>query len=773
MAEFAFGARLRKVRFEHESARQAHKDRAAKDYRWEHLVDGSWFSGDGGLSKPLYVNRAFLERDHAGVVVGFEGEAKADLAGESGIAAFSFKDITPEQAAGLNGCDVVIWPDHDKSGKKQADSAAHVILDAAHARSIKILTPPAEFPAAADIIDAVNDLKWDRESIFRFLETAAAYSDGDSLRPAASDPNGSGSATGSEPDPGRAGVNATRGFRLTDDAVIFIDSEKKSWKICGRLEIAALTRDSKGDWWGRLLIWIDAEGRVHRWAMPMSLLAGDGTEYRARLLDGGLGISSGKRARALLSTYIQSTRVQTRALCVPRVGWHGDAFVLPEGTIGAGTTEEVLFQTPNESEHLLNVSGTVEDWRTHVGRLCSGNSRLLLTVSCAFAGPLLSLAGEESGGIHLVGKSSEGKTTGLVVGGSVNGGGRRNGFLQSWRVTSNGLEAVAELHNDLTLFLDELAQVDPREAAETAYLLANGSGKTRMSRSIGARKKLTWTLLFVSSGEVTLTDHALTAGKRTRGGAEVRLVNVEADAGAGLGLFENIHGAESPDAFSKQLTYAAKRFYGAPIREFLARVARDRVSVEKAIQNFRAAWVKRNVPPGASGEVSRAAYRFALIGFAGEFATDTGITGWKEEEATRAAESCFANWLSHRVGGAGAFDEEAAVRQVRNFIEVNGASRFQPSKVRRGMDGDLIPEKVINRAGFRVDQKNGDAVEYLILPGVFQNDVCQGYDYRMVANALLKRGYLVNQPPHLTKKTPMPEVGNIRFYAVNASILGE
>ncbi len=31
-----------------------------------------------------------------------------------------------------------------------------------------------------------------------------------------------------------------------------------------------------------------------------------------------------------------------------------------------------------------------------------------------------------------------------------------------------------------------------------------------------------------------------------------------------------------------------------------------------------------------------------------------------------------------------------------------------------------MPEKVINRAGFRVDQKNGDAKEYLILPGVFQ-----------------------------------------------------
>jgi uncharacterized protein (DUF927 family) len=73
----------------------------------------------------------------------------------------------------------------------------------------------------------------------------------------------------------------------------------------------------------------------------------------------------------------------------------------------------------------------------------------------------------------------------------------------------------------------------------------------------------------VSAGEVTLADHAQTAGKRTRGGAEVRLLNIEADAGAGLGLFEKMHGAQSPDAFARQLKDAARRFYGAPLRTYL------------------------------------------------------------------------------------------------------------------------------------------------------------------------------------------------------------
>jgi putative DNA primase/helicase len=117
-----------------------------------------------------------------GQVVGFEGEAKADLAGRFGVAAFSFKNITLEQAASLVDCDVVLWPDNDASGKEQADAAARVICDAARSRSVKLLTPPAEFPLAADIIDAVNDFIWDRGRIMQFLETAVTCANGDRCR---------------------------------------------------------------------------------------------------------------------------------------------------------------------------------------------------------------------------------------------------------------------------------------------------------------------------------------------------------------------------------------------------------------------------------------------------------------------------------------------------------------------------------------------------------------------------------------------------------------
>jgi uncharacterized protein (DUF927 family) len=563
-------------------------------------------------------------------------------------------------------------------------------------------------------------------------------------------------------------------FQLTDHAVFYRDQdpEKEPLRICGRLEVAAFTRDAKGDGWGRLLRWRDSEDRAHEWAMPMSLLAGDGGEYRARLLDGGLFIAPGHKVWGLLAVYLQTARPEAWALCVPRVGWHNDTFVLPGASIGPEGGGPVLFQTPFETEHCLNVSGTVDDWRNHVGRFCSGNSRLILAASCGFAGPLLSFVGGESGGVHLVGATSTGKSTALIVGGSVLGGGGRNGFVQSWRATANGLEAIAELHNDLTLFLDELAQMDAREAADTAYLLGNGSGKARMSRNIGARKKLSWSLLFMSAGEVTLADHAQTAGKRTKGGAEVRLLNIEADAGAGLGLFEDIHGAASPDLFARQLKEAAGRYYGAPLRAHLKFITGKRAEVESTLRNFQVDFLKNRVPACAAGEVCRAAQRFAVIAAAGELATGARITGWEPGEATEAAARCFKSWIEAR-GTTGAGDIEAAINQVRRFIGAHGASRFQSTKARHDQQGDVIHERIINRAGFRVDGDDGEVSEYLILPEVFRGEVCEGFNYLAVARALLQRGHLDCEPPHLTKKPRRPELGLTRVYAIKSSILGE
>ena len=98
-------------------------------------------------------------------------------------------------------------------------------------------------------------------------------------------------------------------------------------------------------------------------------------------------------------------------------------------------------------------------------------------LSAAFAGPLIAIAMDPSGGLHLIGKSRSGKSSALFVAASA--WGRGDAKVRQWRATSNGLEGLAKAACDGILFLDEIGQADGRDAAESIYMLANGMGKQR------------------------------------------------------------------------------------------------------------------------------------------------------------------------------------------------------------------------------------------------------------------------------------------------------
>lgn len=548
-------------------------------------------------------------------------------------------------------------------------------------------------------------------------------------------------------------------FVVRDDGVFFEGRDKEDeplpprW-ICSRLVIVAMTRDAKSGEWGRLLEWQDADGAMHRWAMPMELLQSDGSDVRRELARMGLHIAPGKTSRELLSAYLQVWPVDARARCVDRLGWHGNVFVTPSEAVGE-SDEIIVFQNANAIEPALGASGAVEAWRDTVGRLAAGNSRLVFALSAAFAGSLLDVVGEDSGGFHLRGASSSGKSTALKVAASV--WGDPAVYPRLWRATANGLEGLAAVHNDGLLILDELGQIDPRQAGEAAYLLANGQGKTRANRTGMARAAARWRLLFLSAGEVGLADLMASAGHRATAGQEIRLADIEADAGRGMGLFEELHGHSSPAAFALALKDAASRYYGAAGMEWLRRIVADRAKLSDILAGIVRKFAEGIVPAGASGQVVRVARRFGLVAAAGELATRYGLTGWQEGEAVHAAKVCFLAWLEG-FGGAGNQEERAILAQVQAFIEAHGDSRFQ----RLHTDD---PRTIQNRVGFVRQGEKGD--EYLILPEAFRREVVKGFDPKAAVRALLKAGWLVpGGDGRPTQKPRIPGKGLIRCYVL-------
>jgi uncharacterized protein (DUF927 family) len=545
--------------------------------------------------------------------------------------------------------------------------------------------------------------------------------------------------------------------------------------VSAPFEVLAETNDDTDHNHGLLLCWSSRAGGKHQWAMPQRMVHADGNAIASELHDAGLPCGTSRTAHDQLKHFMGAVRSVHRVRCVERAGWHGDAYVLPNGRIfGAGNCSRLVLQ----SEHAATAGscvahGTLEEWQQHIASRAVGNDLLMFTVSAAFAGSLLDVMGETSGGVHIFGGSQTGKTTAMCAAASVWGpGDNRTGPIRSWRVTANGLEAVAAEHSDGILILDETAQVSAREVGEVVYMLANQRGKARMSRSAGARRVPNWRLMYLSTGETDLATKMGEAGLRPHAGQDVRLLGLSADVGAGLGVFQNTHGSASPGTFADQLRRAAVSSCGTAGPALLEALVHDRVKDPERLQGTlrkgREKFLTSNVSDGADGQVRSAAARFGLIGLAGELARAYGVVRWAEGDAIRAAEWCFRSWLAAR-GGAGPAEDKQALSMVAAFIALHGSARFE----RLSDDGKVDPpeQRVVNRAGYV--RGAGQEQEFMILAPVWHGEVCKGIDPSRAARTLQEAGFLVpDKDDRRTQRPRIPGRGQARVYVIRSSILG-
>jgi putative DNA primase/helicase len=563
-------------------------------------------------------------------------------------------------------------------------------------------------------------------------------------------------------------------FRITP-AGVYMQVVKKSSKkdeppeiewvwIASPIQVVAETRNASGKAWGRLLRWRDRDVTVHEWAMPMKMLAGQGIEYREELLSGGVELAPGANGKHGLHTYLLTWKPKHKARCVERTGWHDEAFVLPDQSCGEAGDERLLLQLEGAAPQ-FDVAGSLDGWKEDIGRLAEGNSRLMFAISLAFAAPLLRLLGEESGGVHLWGPSSIGKTTLLRVAASVLGT-----QMRSWRATSNGLEAAARGSCDTLLVLDEIGQVTPHDLDAAAYLLGNGVGKARMKRDATAREVVTWRVLFMSTGEVGLSTKLGEVGKRARAGQFMRLIEVPANAGD-HGVFEDLHGFSNGDALARHLKDATERHCGHAGREFIAKLAADFQSQAARAAAYKGDWIEAHVEPDADGQVLRAAGRFAAIAAAGEMAQEWGIVPWEPGAAGEAASKCFEAWLGSR-GGEEPHEVIEGLAQVRKFLEEHGSNRFELAwNIRYDRDNNEIPDRVPNRAGFR---RLNEKLEYehYVLPEAWRREVCKGFDPTMIAKAMIARGWMeAGDGKNLARRMAIPRHGKPRLYRILPSFL--
>ena len=521
--------------------------------------------------------------------------------------------------------------------------------------------------------------------------------------------------------------------------------------ICAPLNVEAETVNSEDGSIGRLLSF-HYRGRRIEWVMPMEALAGKADEVMKALMRQGLAIEYHQRRH--IAPYLASHHAPELVIATTtKPGWHeSGAFVLPSRVIGG---DNVRFQDSGRAANIFTCKGTLSGWQDQIAARCLGNPVLILSVCCALAGPLLAKVGVNGGGIHLVGDSSSGKSLAQLLAASI--WGNPGTFAASWDVSKGGVEIEAASRNDTVLILDEIKRADPKRVQEMAYAIANGMGKSTMTREREGRAKLTWRVLALSSGERSLSEHAAIGGNGAHAGAELRMVDVNAGTRTHR-AFDDVHGMTGQE-FHRVLNDAVTQHYGHLGPLFVEALIAQPKELYSAFAQVR------KIFETESSQAGRVADRFAIMALAGELAIEHNLLGWPTGSATRACLLLFNEWLA-RMGDGNAEDRQI-LRGIADFIALHGDSRF--SDVRAEHANLTVRE----RAGFY--EVNDDKRLYLFnTPALLE--AASGFGKERIVRTLVSAGALAKvdeetKGSRRTKKYRTPGGGSSRFYVIDPDLL--
>lgn len=543
------------------------------------------------------------------------------------------------------------------------------------------------------------------------------------------------------------GIQGGRGvYNLRDDGVYYSKPLKDGGyatpvQISPYLAVTAETYDTAYSNNGRYVEFRDTRGRLKTWAMPAVFAAGDGTEIAKYLRQAGLNYVYGYDKEII--DYLLSSPVTDLMTCSDRTGWVDNVFITPKHVYGENA-ENYTYQPIGAIDNKIGQAGTLADWQANVARYAQGNPLTILNISLAFTGTLLKSVGMMGFGLHDWSSSSDGKSTTMKIACSVWG----SEFWQQWLSTSVGVEGSAYVHNDLLLALDEIGEATAQTVSATAYALANGEGKRRGGRDGNAKATKKWRVVFLSTGEKSLDTLMKEAGMVTRAGQEVRMINIRSDAWE-HGSFNDLHGMKNGSVFAETLEANTKRYYGTAGDAWLKAITSEGgipADISQAVDAIR----DELLPSGASGQVRRVARQFALIAYAGELATEHGITGWKPGTASAAAKECFVLWVDDFGGADGKREHHKIIDAVDAFLFAN-ISRFHDLAV-----SDKSVYTVKDRVGFVGSTQDGRK-EYFV-PATQITQLAAGYGREQIISALRIAGSL-NDPDPAGKLTVTKRLG--------------
>ena len=202
--------------------------------------------------------------------------------------------------------------------------------------------------------------------------------------------------------------------------------------------------------------------------------------------------------------------------------------------------------------------GTLEGWQ-ELSRLIEPHALAVLSFCIAFSGQLITPLDIESGGFHIYGTSTDGKSTITKAACSV------WGKPKTYRNHGAPLTTLWKMMLNSAMIIISISMNYGRQfkaVSDIVYMLTGAQGKARGSKSGRNRENKQFNLMYTSTGEIALEDHLRRGGIEMDAGLLLRFAHIPSDSGKGYGVFERINYGNSSSDLGNRINELSAKHYG-------------------------------------------------------------------------------------------------------------------------------------------------------------------------------------------------------------------
>jgi hypothetical protein len=427
-----------------------------------------------------------------------------------------------------------------------------------------------------------------------------------------------------------------------------------------RMRLKAVAEDEAKNEFHAIIEFRDIDGNKRRQSVPLSDLE-DLKVLRRTLRNAGCYFSKrSDKAKAALTALAESTSKAERWKLAARVGWYNGhrQFVHPRCVFGKGRGNALIKPpAPHAEKHnsCLEMRGSHKKWLETVAVPAAYSSRIVLGICMALAAPLLDFAKLNSFGILVHGPRKAGKSTLLVVAGSVIGFASEHNLL-NFRSTDTALGEIPASFNDMLLAINELGLLKggniqrSERMRDFSYQIGEGCGTTYSALApINKRAaESKYHSIVLASGEEAI-DEISEAARHTRAkGAAIRWIDLCATRDGAEDIFDLCPEQvteKNRKAWAQQQCAALRRHCqanpGVAFKHFIGDVIRNRKTIALELSSLMKKVEKKLVREHDEYAIRHLAMCFALIGAAGILGIRFGTLPWSKRLVVKCIKRCY------------------------------------------------------------------------------------------------------------------------------------